>query len=144
MKKKFTLLFLTILVLSLAACSLTQKSVRNPEFYPNAHLQKVGPAQANQDTRYCMSLADEYVKEPEHWKEVGKQTAGGAILGSATGAVGGAIVSEAGRGTAIGAATGAIVGLVRGLQKAGEPNPTYERFVEQCLAEKGYKVYGWS
>lgn len=143
MKYIQTILLLVILC-AFSACSLTQKSVRNPDFYPNDHLKKVGKAQAHQDTRYCMSLADDYVKDPSKWKEVGKDTLGGAVLGSATGAVGGAIVGNTGRGTAVGAATGAIIGLVRGMQQAGEPNPTYERFVEQCLADKGYKVYGWS
>lgn len=130
--------------LLISGCSLTQKSIRHPDFYPNEHLRAVGQAQAHQDTRYCMSLADEYVKEPEKWKDVATDSLGGAVLGTATGAVGGAIVGNTGRGVGIGAATGAIIGLVRGLQKAGDPNPTYERFVEQCLSEKGYRVYGWS
>lgn len=142
--KKIKIFASFLVLLSLGACSITQKSVRSPDFYPNDHLSKVGKAQANHDTQVCMSLASDYVKEPERWKEIAKTTGEGALIGTATGAVGGAIVSNAGRGTGIGAATGAILGLIRGIQKSGDPNPTYERFVEQCLADKGYRVFGWS
>ena len=140
----FTKIMLLLSLTALSACSLTQKTVRSPDFYPNDHLSKVGKAQANHDTQYCMSLAGDYVKEPEKWKEIAKTTATDAVVGTAVGAVGGAIVSNAGRGAGVGAATGALLGLVRSMQKSGEPDPNYERFVEQCLAEKGYRIYGWS
>lgn len=141
--KRTLLLFLLGTFVFASGCS-SNRSVRSPEFYPNEKYTQAGAAQANNDTRYCMSLADEYVQEPEHWKGVLEDTAKASVAGAAAGAVGGSIVSNAGRGTAIGAASGAIIALLNGLYKSGDPNPTYERFVEQCLAEKGYKVFGWS
>ncbi|MEZ4753046.1 MAG: glycine zipper family protein [Bdellovibrionota bacterium] len=138
MYRIFTALFI---ILIFVGCSA--KGARNPQFYPNEKLSQSDPSIVNQDTRHCMSLADDYVKDPEAWKGVAAGTAKSSVLGAAGGAVGGAILSNAGRGTAVGAASGAIVGLILALEKAGEPNPNYEKFVEQCLADKGYRVYAW-
>lgn len=144
-KLVYKLLFLPLLIFLLASifsCSGV-KSTRSPQFYPNEKLSQVSPDVLNQDTRHCMSLADDYVKDPEAWKGVAKGTVKGSAIGAAGGAVSGAIFSNAGRGTAAGAAAGAIVGLINALEQSGQPNPSYEKFVEQCLADKGYRVYAW-
>jgi hypothetical protein len=50
-------------------------------------------------------------------------------------------------GAAIGAATAASWGLVRAgfraLISSRDPGPIERRFVERCLAERGYEVIGW-
>ncbi len=128
----------------ISGCAATS-GPRNPQFYPNTHLERVGPSQANADSRYCMSLADDYVKDPSAFQEGLKNTAETAVAGAAAGAVGGAIMNQGriGRYTAMGAAGGAIVQLLKELEKAGQKSPGWERFVEQCLANKGYQVYSW-
>jgi hypothetical protein len=130
----------TIAIICITACS-TKKS---PNFYPNDKLREVSVETTKEDTKECMALADDYVKSPEKYKEVAGSTAKAGVIGSAAGAVGGAIVGNAGRGTAVGAASGAVVALLQGLWKIGDRDPSYERFVEHCLQEKGYKIYGWS
>lgn len=135
-------IFILSSVALVSGCS-TMNSTREPRFFPNEKLQRVGPAQANSDARYCMSLADEYVQNPSKWQGIALDTGGGAVAGSAAGALGGVIVGNTGRGVGVGAATGALLGLVKGLSEAGDNNPNWEKFVEHCLAEKGYRVYSW-
>ncbi|MDC0357398.1 hypothetical protein OAO01_01155 [Oligoflexia bacterium] len=129
--------------LFLGGCA-TQNATRNPRFYPNAHLTEAGAAEANNDSRYCMSLADEFVQDPENFKKGAQNVGETAVAGAAAGAVSGAILRGAvGRYTAAGAASGAILQLLKELYKSGQQDPTWERFVEQCLANKGYQVYTW-
>ena len=134
------LICLLLLSISLLACSTSKRS---PKFYPNDKLAQTESEVLKKDTQYCQDLGEDYVKDPEKWKGVAKGTAKSSVIGATGGAVGGAILSNAGRGTAVGAATGAIVGLIHALERSGEPNPTYEKFVEQCLADKGYRIYSW-
>jgi hypothetical protein len=86
-----------------------------PQLYPNAHYTAVGEAQTKRDITYCEVLAREYVQNPDQ-------------------------VRNAARNTAMGAAAGILGSLVQ----AGEPNPTYERFVDHCLSQYGYDPIGWS
>ena len=54
-------------------------------------------------------------------------------------------ISENGfAGVGVGAATGALYGIYNGLKNSAKEDPNWQRFVEQCLADKGYKIYGWS
>ena len=56
------------------------------------------------------------------------------------------VVRRGAEGAAVGAAAGAAgaaAGAVRGGFDAADPNPTYRRFVERCLRERGYDVIGW-
>ena len=137
-------LFLTTsLSLTLIGCSAVMGK-KSPDFYPNETLQRQGPGAANSAAQYCMALADEYVKQPNVYAESLKQGLGGAAIGAGTGAVGGAIFGNAGRGTGAGAAMGGILGVLRGASQSSDPSPSYERFVERCLQQKGYEVVGWS
>jgi outer membrane lipoprotein SlyB len=129
--------------LTLASCSAIMGKP-TPDFYPNDTLRRHGVAGANAAAQECMTLADEYVKQPNVYTEALKQGVGGAAIGAGTGAVGGAIFGNAGRGTGAGAAIGGILGVLRGASQASEPSPSYERFVERCLQQKGYEVVGWS
>lgn len=140
MKKSFLVATAT---LTLAGCSAIMGKP-TPDFYPNETLQRKGPAAANAAAQECMALADEYVKQPNVYMESLKQGVGGAAIGAGTGAVGGAIFGNAGRGTGAGAAVGGILGVLRGASQATETSPSYERFVERCLQQKGYEVVGWS
>lgn len=139
------ILLSTVLVSILfVGCSQGISSTRSPNFFPNDHFNKVGASQARQDTRVCMSLADEYVQDPSRFEEGAKNTAMAAVAGTAAGAVGGAIMGgSVGRYTAAGAATAAIIQVLRETRKAGQKSPNWEGFVQKCLENKGYQVYGW-
>ncbi|GJL53377.1 MAG: hypothetical protein NPIRA02_05090 [Nitrospirales bacterium] len=116
-----------------------------PVLYPNHVLQDGGTEQAEQDIAVCEELAEEYVKKGSAGEHVAGQTVGGGAVGAASGAVGGAIAGNVGLGSAIGAAVGATQGLLRGIFTSGgaEANPTYRKFVNRCLREKGYEPIGW-
>lgn len=125
---------------SILACSPTSK----PILYPNEQLEKAGAVQADVDRSYCMSLADNYVKDPGKYQEMAKKGATSAVIGSAAGAVGGVIVGgNVGRSVGAGAAVGAIVSVLSDLVNSGQRSTSYERFVEHCLQKKGYEVTGW-
>jgi hypothetical protein len=115
-----------------------------PVFYPNDQFQKAGAVQADVDRSYCVALADNYVKQPDKYVEIGKSGAVGGVIGAGTGALAGTIMKGAvGRSTAAGAAVGAIVAIASEATKQSGRTPSYERFVEYCLQKKGYEIIGW-
>ena len=117
---------------------------KTPDLFPNEKMSRTPRERVNSDVDYCMSLADEYVHEPNKYSEAAKQGLIGGAVGAGTGAVGGAIMGNAGRATATGAAIGGILGVLNGLYETSEHSPSYQRFVEYCLQKKGYEVTGWS
>ena len=140
MKKQIAAILLPFSFLALIGCSATSK----PTFYPNDVFLKAGPAQVDADREYCMSLADEYVKDPDKYTEAAKEGAIGAGVGAGAGAIGGVIMQgSVGRATAAGAAVGGIMGVVSSMRKQGDRSPSYQRFVEHCLHKKGYEITGW-
>lgn len=124
-----------------AGCATTPAE---PQLYPNEHYTVVGEAQAKRDIAYCEVLAKEYVENPDQVRSAANNTVMGAGGGALLGAAGGAISGDTGKGAAIGAAVGAAAGILSSLAQAGEPNPTYERFVDHCLSRHGYDPIGWS
>ena len=137
---KKSILFLALLV-ALTSCA-TKDS--NPNFYPNEYYKQTGQAKVQTDVSECKDLANYHVPKGSKWKDVAGTAAESTVLGSAAGALGGVIVGNTGRGVGVGAATGALYGIYNGLKKSAKEDPNWQRFVEQCLADKGYKVYGWS
>lgn len=126
--------------ISFSACAGKSK----PMLYPNQYLQDVGPVQADVDLQYCLTLADNYVKEPSKYQELAKKGVLSGAIGAGTGALAGVIVgSNVGRSTGAGAAVGAIVVIANELMTEGDHSPTYKNFVDHCLSKKGYEVTGW-
>ena len=100
--------------------------------------------EVDQSVKDCQDLADKYISDPSHYQNAAKSAVVGGTLGAAGGAVAGAVVGgSVGRSVGAGAAAGAVVSLLQQLFSHGETNPSREKFVEQCLEAKGYKVYGW-
>ncbi|MDH3662845.1 MAG: glycine zipper family protein [Alphaproteobacteria bacterium] len=128
-------------LLLIAGCS----SAPSPVLYPNARLNEVGQAQANQDIEACkqMAAAGGANPAPDQAGRAARGTAVGGAAGGATGAVGGAVLGNAGRGAAFGAATGATAGLMRSIFSRPKPSGAYMNFVNRCLSEKGYEPVGW-
>ncbi len=133
------LLPIAALALLLSGCATTIR----PVLYPNAALERVGQDVAQADIDACIENARAYGAAGNKAGEVAAGTARDAAMGAAIGAAGGAVLGRAGRGAAIGAATGGTRGLLRGVFSSGKPDPVLRRFVEQCLAEKGYRTIGW-
>lgn len=126
------------IVVSSLACA-----AKRPLLYPNARLEAVGPAAAQQDIDDCLQRAAAGGYKANADGKVAGSTAVGAAAGAAVGAATGAVVGRAGAGAAMGAAGGGTAGLLRGLFRSRDLDPVQRRFVEECLREKGYQVIGW-
>lgn len=125
-------------LLLIAGCAHQQ-----PRLYPDPVVQRRGPAQVDRDIKACENMAK--VNGIDYSKGgVGRRTVEGGVVGGAGGAAVGAIYGNAGRGAATGAAYGATTGLFRGLFAREQPHPTYVRFVNRCLRDKGYDPIGWN
>ena len=101
--------FLCVLSLALSGCAAPK-----PILYPNAHYQQVGADAAQADIQDCIAMAKEAGASPDEGKtaQVATGTVGGGAVGSAAGAVGGAILGHPGRGAMVGAASGATAGFL--------------------------------
>lgn len=114
-----------------------------PALYPNKKLEKVGPAQGEEDVAVCMAKAEAAGLKDDTSNQALKTGAGGALAGAAVGAALGAIVGDPGRGAATGAVIGGTGGAVHGAQKQNQPGGIYKEYVNRCLTNKGYEVIGW-
>lgn len=110
-----------------------------PQLYPNDKLKSVGKEASKKDVDQCIADADAYL-ESSKGKQVAKGAGAGAAIGAAMGAVGGMFTGNLGRGLVRGGAIGAAGGGAAG---AISPDQLKRRYVNQCLADKGYKVIGW-
>lgn len=122
---------------------LTSCSPKRPVLYPNEFLKQVGPAQAELDIDACIRMANEFRAGGDKTEQIAKDTGKSAVVGAATGAVVGAIAGDAGMGAAIGGAGAATAALGAGIMRSDEPDPIFQRFVDQCLYDKGYQIIGW-
>lgn len=120
--------------------------VAKPAFYPNAHYQRVGPAQANADAQFCAELAQQSDIGAVNKVDAGRSAAAGAA-GVATAGVVGSVLSgnkPSLRDITAGAAAigaGGAAATAAGQSVGG--SSLYRQFVHQCLAERGYQVIGW-
>jgi hypothetical protein len=137
--RRRTRVWLALLVVG-AAVGCAQ---RRPVLYPNDHLKSVGSEAAARDIDECLVLAHQSGHESKPGETVAKNTAGGAVAGAAVGTAVGAVLGNYGRGAGAGAAGGGTRGLLRGMRASRNPDPIERRFVEECLAERGYKPIGW-
>jgi len=118
-------------------------AAKRPTLAPNEHLQAVGEEAARRDVDECLRLAVEAGPGAARARQVAGQTAGGAVVGAASGAVAGAISGSPGIGAAAGAAGGATAGLLGGLLRGKDLDAGQQRYVEDCLRQKGYNPAGW-
>ncbi len=129
---------LTVILLTFAGCA-----ARRPVLYPNEHLTRVGVEAAEQDIRACMDLASHYGLKASATGRVAGETATDATVGAASGGAVGSIYGNAGRGAAAGAVGGTVSGLIRKILHPRPPDPAFQRYVDQCLRERGYEPVNW-
>jgi uncharacterized protein YcfJ len=130
-------------LVTLALTTACSTGPKQPVFYPNSHMQQVGDAQSLRDTEECMQMAASSGVSQTKDGEIGQKTAKGAALGGVGAGVWGLFRGDAAERALAGAAAGAATGAVTGGFQSAETNPTYKRFVERCLRERGYDVIGW-
>jgi outer membrane lipoprotein SlyB len=129
---------LTAVLVSGLACA-----AKRPVLYPNAQVETVGAAAAQQDIDDCLQKAVAAGYTSDSGGNGAGSTAIGAAAGAAVGAAVGAVAGRAGTGAAMGAAGGGTGGLIRGIFGSRNLEPVQRRFVDQCLKDKGYEVIGW-
>jgi uncharacterized membrane protein len=127
---KYSLLFLSLFILS---CS------SRPKLYPNEKLKSSGKEVAEKDIDQCIEDGDKYL-ESSKGKKIAKGAGAGAAIGGAIGAVSGMFTGNLGRGIVRGGAIGAAAG---GTSSALSPDQIKRNYVNQCLADRGYRVIGW-
>ncbi len=143
MKLRFTLPVLVVASVLVAGCATP---IAKPAFYPNAHYQRVGAAQAQADAQACAELANQ--------SDVGAVNKVDAVRVGAAGAAGVAVAGTVGsvlkgnkpnvKNIAAGAAAvgaGGAAATAAGQSVGG--SSLFRQFVQQCLAERGYQVIGW-
>lgn len=129
-----------LLLAGLIGCAHTPR----PVLYPNDTYRQVGDATAQEEISHCMLVAEEQGlpidKQPEEGvREGARQSVIGGLIGGAIGWV----LGNPGRGAAAGAAGRGTAGAIRGYEGSGANDPIFRRFVETCLADKGFRVIGW-
>ncbi len=134
---------LLVMVLSLMGCATP---VAKPAFYPNAHYQHMGAAQAQADAHACADLANQSDVNAINKMDAARVGAAGAAGVATAGAVGSVLKGNkpnvkniAAGAVALGA--GGAAATAAG-QSVGGSN-LYRQFVQQCLTERGYQVIGW-
>ena len=138
------------LVISMAAAAVLlggcATPVAKPAFYPNAHYQRVGPAQANADAQFCAELAQQSDVNAVNKIDAGRAAAAGAAGVGTAGVVGSLLSGHkpdlrniAAGAAAIGAGGAAATAAGQSVGGSG----LYRQFVQQCLAERGYQIIGW-
>ena len=133
------LLFLTFLVSLLSACA------KKPILYDNTKM-KSNPAKADSAIDACMKRAEEAGAEGDGkladaaYRGVSGGTASAAAGGAAAAAGGGRY--NVGRSAGMSAAGGFAGNVVLGMFDR-DVDPIFARYVENCLADKGYRTIGW-
>ena len=146
MKHRVVLSGAFVALLALGLLSGCATPVAKPAFYPNAHYQQVGPAQAQADAQFCAQLAQQSDVNAVNKVDAGRSAAAGAAGVGTAGVVGSLMTGHkpdlkniAAGAAAIGA--GGAAATAAGQSVSG--SSLYRQFVQQCLAERGYHVIGW-
>jgi hypothetical protein len=143
MKHHLAISFSATALMLLSGCATP---VAKPAFYPNAHYQQVGPAQAQADAQMCANMAQQSDIGAVNKIDAGRSAAAGAAGVGTAGVVGSLLSGHkpdlkniAAGAAAIGA--GGAAATAAGQSVGG--SSLYRQFVHQCLAERGYQVIGW-
>lgn len=126
-------LIVSFLIFTLSSCA------SRPKLYPNDTLKMKGKEASEADIDRCMKEADDFL-DSSTGKKMAKSAGFGAVVGGAMGAVAGAFTGDIGGGLAQGAAIGGAGGAASG---ALSPDEIKHRYVNKCLADKGYHIIGW-
>lgn len=143
MKNHQLISFSVVAAVLLSGCATP---VAKPAFYPNAHFQRVGPAQAQADAEMCATMAQQSDVGAVNKIDAGRSAAAGAVGVGTAGVVGSLLSGHkpdlkniAAGAAAIGAGGAAATAAGQSVGGSG----LYRQFVQQCLAERGYHVIGW-
>lgn len=146
MKNRFVLSCAVTVVSAVVLFSGCATPIAKPAFYPNAHYQMVGPAQAQADAQYCSQLAQQSDVGAVNKVDAGRSAAAGAAGVGTAGVVGSLLTGQKPDLKNIAAGAAAIGAAGAAATAAGQSvggSSLHRQFVQQCLAERGYHVIGW-
>jgi outer membrane lipoprotein SlyB len=132
--------------LSAALLSGCATPVAKPAFYPNAHYQHMGPAQAQADAQACSDMARQSEVGAVNKIDTARAGAAGAAGVATAGVIGSVLSGQKPDLRSITAGAAAIGAGGAAATAAGQSvggSGLYRQFVQQCLAERGYQVIGW-
>ena len=144
MKHRFTLPVWVLASVLVAGCATP---VAKPAFYPNAHYQRMGAAQAQADAQACAELANQSDVGAVNKVDAARVGAAGAAGVAVAGTVGSVLKGNKPNIKNIAAGAAAIGAGGAAATAAGQSvggSSLYRQFVQQCLAERGYQVIGWN
>lgn len=124
---------LIICLFILTSCS------SQPVLYPNRKYKKVGKDRAKADINICMDEADKFL-ESRKGKKILKSAGKGAFIGSAVGLISGLFTGDIKGSLTRGAALGGVAGAAG---SSISPDQLKQRYVNDCLGKKSYRVLGW-
>lgn len=137
----FSSLAVVLCLLSLlTACA---SGAKRPLFYYSSYSEPVDKAQSDLDTDECMAMARQAGVREHRDGQVGKNAATGAVLGGIAAGAWSLIRGNGGESLVAGAVAGGATGAAKGAIDSTGQNPTFRRYVERCLGERGYDVIGW-
>jgi hypothetical protein len=143
MKLRFTLPVLVVASVLVAGCATP---IAKPAFYPNAHYQRVGAAQAQADAQACADLANQSDVGAVNKVDAARVGAAGAAGVAVAGTVGSVLKGNKPNVKNIAAGAAAVGAGGAAATAAGQSvggSSLYRQFVQQCLAERGYQIIGW-
>ncbi|MCP5416149.1 MAG: cell envelope biogenesis protein OmpA [Chromatiaceae bacterium] len=129
-----------LLILLLVGCAATEK---RPLFYYGSYQHPVSKGQSDRDTNECMALARRAGVAENRDGEIGRKAATGAVLGGIAAGAWSLVRGHGGDTLLAGAVAGGATGAAKGAIDATEQSPIFRKYVERCLAERGYEVIGW-
>ena len=144
MKYRFTLPVWVLASVFVAGCATP---VAKPAFYPNAHYQRMGAAQAQADAQACAELANQSDVGAVNKVDAARVGAAGAAGVAVAGTVGSVLKGNKPNMKNIAAGAAAIGAGGAAATAAGQSvggSSLYRQFVQQCLTERGYQVIGWN
>lgn len=137
----------------LAGCAATgtNDTSAKPVLYPNVILSQVGDTQIRAESDAGLARAFQAgLTADQKNSEVGRCAGKGAATAGVASVVGAlttgrsADVQRAGATSAAGAAIGGSAGAVSEAFHNDKADPGYRQFVQHCLSEKGFAVFGWN
>ena len=143
MNHRFTLPVLVVASVLVAGCATP---IAKPAFYPNAHYQRVGAAQAQADAQACADLANQSDVGAVNKVDAARVGAAGAAGVAVAGTVGSVLKGNKPNVKNIAAGAAAVGAGGAAATAAGQSvggSSLYRQFVQQCLAERGYQIIGW-
>ena len=131
---------LILVLLLLTACA---SGPERPVFYYGSYIEPVDRAESTRDTNECMALARQAGVRENRDGNVGNRAASGALLGGIAAGAWSLIRGNGGENVVAGAVAGGATGTAKGMLESNEQSPTFRRYVEHCLEDRGYRVIGW-